>query len=69
MRKEAGFEVMDRIKITYTAGDKIKGIFEKYGADISGDVLADSVSEGALSGYEKEWKINGEDVTLAVEKI
>ncbi len=69
MRKEAGFEVMDRIKITYTAGDKIKGIFEKYGTDISGDVLADSVSEGALTGYEKEWKINGEDVTLAVEKI
>ncbi len=69
MRKEAGFEVMDRIKVTYTAGDKLKGIFEKYGADISGDVLADSVTEGNLSGYEKEWKINGEDVTLAVEKI
>ena len=33
-----------------------QGIFEKYGADISGDVLADSVTEGGLAGYEKEWK-------------
>ena len=68
MRKEAGFEVMDHIAVSYTAGQKIADIFDRYGEAISSEVLADAVISGTLSGYRKDWRINGEEVTLAVEK-
>ena len=68
MRKEAGFEVMDHIAITFEADEKVTSIFEKYGDNIRSEVLAVSISAGNLSGYEKDWNINGEQVKLAVEK-
>ena len=42
---------------------------EKYGDEIGKEVLAEKVTAGALTGYEKEWNINGEKVVLAVEKL
>ncbi len=69
MRKEAGFEVMDKIAVSYQADDKINQIFEKYGDDIGKEVLAEKITTGASAGYEKEWNINGETVVLAVEKL
>ena len=68
MRKDAGFEVMDHIKVTYEANDKVTETFDRNKEAIMGDVLAVSIEKSALSGFEKEWKINGEDVKLAVEK-
>jgi isoleucyl-tRNA synthetase len=68
MRKEAGFEVMDHIDVSYVTEGKLASIFEKYGADIMSEVLAESISSGNLVGYEKEWNINGEKVALAVAK-
>ena len=68
MRKEAGFEVMDHIGISYVADEKVAVIFEKYGNDIMSEVLAEDITAATLSGYEKEWNINGETVTLAVIK-
>lgn len=68
MRKEAGFEVMDRINLYFAGNDKVKCIAEKNGDMIKGDVLADSISFDGLKGYEKEWNVNGEKVTIAVEK-
>ena len=68
MRKEAGFEVADHIRIGYSGSDKVKAVFEKYAADIAADTLADGVSD-ALSGYEKDWDINGEAVRLSVERV
>ena len=68
MRKEAGFEVMDKIHISYQAGEAITRIFEEYGGQIQSEVLAVSISGGPVKGYEKEWNINGEQVTLGVEK-
>jgi isoleucyl-tRNA synthetase len=67
MRKEAGFEVLDRINVYYEGNDTIAKIFADNGESIAKDVLADSVSEGK-AGYAKEWNINGERVTLSVEK-
>ena len=69
MRKEAGFEVMDHIAVTFEADEKVTAIFEKYGDDIKSEVLAESIAAGTLTGYEKDWNINGEKVQLAVEKI
>ena len=68
MRKEAGFEVMDHIAISYTANEKVTAIFEKYGEQIQSEVLGVSLGEGNLNGYTKEWNINGETVQLTVEK-
>ena len=68
MRKEAGFEVMDHIAISYEADEKVSAIFDNNGDSIMGEVLGVSISAGNLTGYEKEWNINGEKVKLAVEK-
>jgi isoleucyl-tRNA synthetase len=68
MRKEAGFEVMDKITVSYKADQKVKDIFAKYGDEIAKEVLAESVVADTVSGYQKEWNINGETVVLGVEK-
>jgi len=68
MRKEAGFEVMDKIAVSYTAGDKVSDIFAKYGDSILGDVLGVALAADKPGGYVREWNINGEKVTLSVEK-
>ncbi|HRR90065.1 MAG TPA: DUF5915 domain-containing protein, partial [Eubacteriales bacterium] len=66
MRKEAGFKVTDRIKVGYQASGKTLEALEKGG--FLAVVLADSATPG-LSGYIKEWDINGETATLSVEKV
>ena len=68
MRKEADFEVMDRIKVTYEGSEKAEAVFEKNNTLIAGEVLADEVVKAQPAGYVKEWKINGEVVTMGVEK-
>ena len=68
MRKEAGFEVMDRIRVTYNGTEKAENVFLKNAAEIGGEVLADEVVKAEPAGYVKEWKINGEAVTMGVEK-
>ena len=68
MRKEADFEVMDRIRVTYEGTEKAGAVFEKYAGQISGEVLADQVVKAEPAGFVKEWKINGEAVTMGVEK-
>ena len=69
MRKEADFEVMDKIKVTYEGSEKAENIFEKYNSEIGEEVLAVEIVKAAPSGYTKEWKINGEVVTLGVERV
>ena len=68
MRKEAGFEVQDHIHFFYADNEKIAGIIKANQADILADILGDSAKEGK-AGYTKEWNINGEKVTLSVEKV
>ncbi len=68
MRKEAGFEVMDHIAIGFEADEKVTGIFAKYGDAIKKEVLGEKINAGSTSGYTKAWNINGEEVTLSVEK-
>ncbi|MDE6357378.1 MAG: isoleucine--tRNA ligase, partial [Eubacteriales bacterium] len=68
MRKEAEFEVLDRIEVLYNGNDKISYIIRKNEIEIKADVLADTIEEGNKDGYKKEWNINGEKVTLIVFK-
>ncbi|MCI8342583.1 MAG: isoleucine--tRNA ligase [Firmicutes bacterium] len=69
MRKEANFEVTDRINLYIAKNDKVKTIVTKNCDTIKSDVLAESVTFDSLKGHEKEWNVNGEKVFIAVEKI
>lgn len=69
MRKEAGFNVTDRINLYYKATEETCKILNDYKERISKVVLAETFTKDNLSGYQKEWDINGETVTLSVEKI
>ena len=69
MRKDAGFEVMDHIEISSTGNEKIAKLISDNADEIKGDVLCDKVSNGEIDGFNKEWNINGEKVTLFVKKI
>lgn len=68
MRKEAGFEVTDKIGITYEGTEKANRIFAENAGTISAETLALTVANEAARGYTKGWKINGEQMTLGVEK-
>ena len=69
MRKEAGFNVMDHINITVEGSKRICDIVNRLPDEIANDTLADSIKVATANGYTKQWDINGEDVTLGVEKV
>ena len=69
MRKEAGFEVVDRINLYYVASGKAKEVLTKNACSILSDVLAENIFAGEIKGFEKEWDIAGEKVVLGVEKL
>ena len=69
MRKDAGFEVMDRITLSVTGNDGLSALVRGNEAEICRIVMASSIVYDALDGaVSKEWDINGENVTLAVKK-
>ncbi|MCI8593071.1 MAG: isoleucine--tRNA ligase [Lachnospiraceae bacterium] len=68
MRKEAGFEVMDRITVFVKDNEKIAELMKKNQARIQSEVMAEDTVFGSTDGYEKEWNINKEKVILAVKK-
>lgn len=68
MRKEADFEVTDKIMVSYQGTAKATAIFAKYSEEIQSEVLANEIISGEPCGYVKEWNINGETVTLGVKK-
>ncbi len=68
MRKDAGFEVMDRINVYVNGNDKIADLLKSNAEQVKSVVLADDIIAGEEKGFTKEWDINGEKVTLGVEK-
>jgi len=69
MRKEAGFEVMDHIYVYADKNAKIADLIKKYADELKSEVMADNIMLGEMTGYTKEWNINGEDVVLGVAKV
>jgi isoleucyl-tRNA synthetase len=69
MRKEAGFEVMDRIRVSVKDNDTITNLMKANQDEIKGEVLAEEIVLGATDGYVKEWNINKEKVTLGVTRL
>lgn len=68
MRKEADFEVTDKIVIYVSGNEKVSGIVKANADSIMNDVMALDIKVGELAGYSKEWNINGETVNIGVEK-
>ena len=68
MRKEADFEVTDKIRVTYTGSEKAEKVFADHAEEIGSETLAVSVTKAEPTGYTKEWGINGEKVTIGVER-
>jgi isoleucyl-tRNA synthetase len=69
MRKEADFEVMDHIRVSQSGNEKIKEIMVRNMDEIKSEVLAEELSFDNAKGYTKEWNLNGEEVTLGVERV
>ena len=69
MRKEAGFEVTDRIRLFAKGNEKLISLMRKSEKELSAAVLAETLVFGECKGYEKDWDINGENVCLSVEKV
>ncbi len=67
MRKDAGFEVMDHIKVAINGNEKVAGIVEANKAAISEKVLADEIVTDQNFAVSKEWNVNGEKVVIGVE--
>ena len=61
--------VADHITVTVEGNDRIAGIVSRNQADVAGDTLADAITCGKAEGYTKEWDVDGETVTLGVQKV
>jgi isoleucyl-tRNA synthetase len=68
MRKEAGFEVMDKITLYVNGNDKVEKVVRDNEAQILSEVMADGAEYGLVAGFTKEWNINGESVTMGVDR-
>jgi isoleucyl-tRNA synthetase len=68
MRKEAGFEVTDKIAVSYQGTKKANDIFDRNKELIADEVMAFKVTEDTPKGFTKEWLINDEKTTIGVEK-
>ncbi|MDE7253856.1 MAG: isoleucine--tRNA ligase [Acetatifactor sp.] len=69
MRKDADFEVMDHIRVSLNGNDKLFAIAQKNSDTIVGKVLADELTSGKTFAIANEWDVNGEKVTVAVERV
>jgi isoleucyl-tRNA synthetase len=69
MRKEADFDVLDRIKITYTAGDVLCGVISRNADEIKAETLANELILETPMGFVKDWNINGEKAAFGVEQM
>ena len=69
MRKDSGFEVMDNIRVSFSGNAEIEKIAERNAAEIADETLAKDVLFNTPLTFSKEWNINGETVTISVEKV
>lgn len=69
MRKEAGFEVMDKIQVYVKDNKVIEDIMKAHAEEIQAEVLAEKLLTDTAQGYVKSWNINSQEVTLGVEKM
>jgi isoleucyl-tRNA synthetase len=70
MRKEAGFQVVDRIHVRYEAAPRLKKAIKRFSARIAKETLAADIAESKEAGeLQKEWDVNGEWARISVERV
>ena len=68
MRKDADFEVMDKIFVTYEGDEYVGEVIKRNTEEIAHDVLALEINEAKPEGFIKDWKINGKEVSFGVKR-
>ena len=70
MRKDAGFEVTDRISLYYEGDDELAAALEAYGEMIGRTTLATSMARGTApeGSVSQQWDINGKKAELGIAK-
>jgi isoleucyl-tRNA synthetase len=70
MRKEANFEVTDRISIGFTGADNIKEAVVSMSDYIKKETLAEEIqiSELEVSDFTKTWEIGEEECTISIRR-
>lgn len=69
MRKDSGFEVTDRIRLSFDGSEKLLGVAERNREEIAEETLAVSVTKGGTYAFTKEWNVNGESLIVSVETV
>ena len=69
MRKEADFEVTDRIHVVMRGSERVAQVVARNFDEIAGEVLALKIADGTPAGFVKEWDVNGEMVTFGLEVV
>ena len=69
MRKDADFEVMDHIRVSLNGNATLSALASKNAEAICSKVLADELTADAVFAVTKEWNVNGEQVTISMEKV
>jgi isoleucyl-tRNA synthetase len=70
MRKEAGFQVVDRIHVRYEAAPRLRKAIKRFSARIAKETLAADIAESNEAGeLQKEWDVNGEWAKISVERV
>ena len=67
LRKESGFEVADKIKLYFAGNTALEEVIRKFEDHIKNETLCVEVAYDLDREYN-EYKINGEELKLAVEK-
>ena len=69
LRKNSGYDVMDRIRLRYQGGEATDRVFDAVGAMIAAETLADDVARGAVDWeHRTELELDGERIVLWVQK-
>ena len=68
MRKEADFEVTDKIILSVSCGEKLLASLEKHSDEICSATLSSMLSFGEPEGVTKEWDLNGENVVIGIKR-
>jgi isoleucyl-tRNA synthetase len=69
LRKSAGLEVTDRIRVRYAGGDHLRRVFEAQGPLVAAETLADDVAAHAADWSDTlSFDLEGELVSLWIQK-
>jgi isoleucyl-tRNA synthetase len=70
MRKDAGFDVTDRIRISYKCEDALGTAVQRLHAYIESETLAVELTQSAApDGFSASWDLDGEACTIGIERV